>query len=166
MKKWLKRIRGAVGMGLTWATAWFGASMIFLLVPLLVFGYPPVGVGPAQVLYGSVLFARLGFAGGAAFSIVLSVSEGRRRFDEMSLWRFAFWGALGGVLMSWLLIGTGTETVDSIVTYGIIPLLAAGSAAGSLALARRADDRELLEHGADVADIGLTEEEKRELLAG
>ena len=40
------------------------------------------------------------------------------------------------------------------------------SRSGSLALARRADDRELLEHGADVADIGLTEEEKRELLTG
>jgi len=46
------------------------------------------------------------------------------------------------------------------------PWRGAGSAAGSLALARRADDRELLDAGADVADIGLTEEEKRELLAG
>jgi hypothetical protein len=46
----------------------------------------------------------------------------------------------------------------------VTALLGAGSAAGSLALARRADDRELLEHGADDADIGLTEEEKLELL--
>ena len=45
-------------------------------------------------------------------------------------------------------------------------LLGAGSAAGSLALARRTDDRELLDAGADVADIGLTEAEKRELLTG
>ena len=45
-----------------------------------------------------------------------------------------------------------------------LPLIAAGSAAGSLALARSADDRELLDAGADVADIGLTKEEKRELL--
>ncbi len=43
-------------------------------------------------------------------------------------------------------------------------LLGAGSAAGSLALARRADDKELLEADAGVADIGLTEAEKRELL--
>ena len=50
------------------------------------------------------------------------------------------------------------------VLAGVATLLGAGSAAGSLALARRADDRELLEHGADVADIGLTEQEKRELL--
>ncbi len=49
---------------------------------------------------------------------------------------------------------------------GLLTLLGAGSAAGSLALARRADDRELLEHGADVADIGLTEEETQQLLGG
>ena len=30
--------------------------------------------------------------------------------------------------------------------------------------ARKAEDRELLEAGADVEDVGLTEEEKRELL--
>ena len=52
------------------------------------------------------------------------------------------------------------------VVAGVATLLGAGSAAGSLALARRADDRELLEHGADITDIGLTEAEKRELLAG
>ena len=30
MKKWLRRIRGAIGTGLTWAAAWFGAGMIML----------------------------------------------------------------------------------------------------------------------------------------
>ena len=59
-----------------------------------------------------------------------------------------------------------TLTLVGLLRTGAVFLLGAGSAAGSLALARRADDRELLEHGADVADIGLTEEEKRELLAG
>ena len=38
MKKWLRRIRGAIGMGLTWAVAWFGAGMIMLLGLLLVTG--------------------------------------------------------------------------------------------------------------------------------
>lgn len=42
----------------------------------------------------------------------------------------------------------------------------AGSAAGSLALARMADDRELLDAGADVGEAGLTEDEARELLGG
>ena len=64
--------------------------------------------------------------------------------------------------------------IRPITTRAVCPLVPsascgtaiAGSASGSLALARRADDRELLEAGADVADIGLTEEEKRELLLG
>ncbi len=83
----------------------------------------------------------------------------------MSLPRFAFWGALGGLLLSMLffLLGGGVS-LDSLGTYSVTTLLGAGSAAGSLALARMADDRELLEAGADVADIGLTEAEKRELL--
>ena len=34
MKKWLKRIRGAVGMGLTWAVAWFGAGVTLQVVSL------------------------------------------------------------------------------------------------------------------------------------
>ena len=42
--------------------------------------------------------------------------------------------------------------------------MGAGSAAGSLALARSAADRELRDVGADVAGSGLTKAEKVELL--
>jgi hypothetical protein len=69
--------------------------------------------------------------------------------------------------MSVLIFGSPFPvTLVGVSVTGVMMLMGAGSAAGSLALARRADDRELLEHSADVADIGLTEEEKRELLAG
>jgi hypothetical protein len=44
--------------------------------------------------------------------------------------------------------------------------LSAASASGTLLLARRAEKRELLAAGADVAEVGLTEGEKRELLGG
>ena len=141
----------------------------------------PVG-GPSvlELVVGfGAQYAARGFVGGAAFSVVLGMTESRRRFDQMSLPRFAAWGALGGLFMSvfkdtighFLLgllgtIGVPSFTVTSAMSAGVVILLGAGSAAGSLALARRADDRELLEHGADVADIGLNEEEKRELLTG
>ena len=73
----------------------------------------------------------------------------------------------GGLLMSVLIFGSPFPvTLVGVSVTGVMMLMGAGSAAGSLALTRRADDRELLEHSADVADIGLTEEEKRELLAG
>jgi len=161
MKKWLKRIRGAFGMGLTWAAAWFGVGAILGLV-VGVFGAPLDGL--ATVVFG---FATMGFVGGVAFSTVLVIVEGRRRFDELSPPRFAGWGAVGGGLLAALMFTVGWgSTAGEVIFMGIMPLLGAGSAARSLALARRADDRELLEHGADVADIGLTEEEKRELLTG
>ncbi len=168
MKNWLRRIRGAFRMGLTWAAAWGGVGAILGLLGFL--GPPFMGppfMEPLGGLLGGVSFGVAGFIAGASFSTVLGIAEGRRRFDEMSLPRFAFWGAAGGLLLSMLffLLGGGVS-LDSLGTYGVITLLGAGSAAGSLALARRTDDRELLDAGADVADIGLTEEEKRELLAG
>ena len=41
-----------------------------------------------------------GFVAGVIFSGVLGVVEGRRRFDQMSIPRFAAWGAAGGFLLS------------------------------------------------------------------
>ena len=155
MKRWLKRIRGAVGMGLTWAVAWAVVGAIF--------GSAVIGGTDAAMRLFE--FGVSGFIGGAFFSTVLGIAEGRRRFDQMSLPRFAAWGAVGGLLLSMFVFAAELGQTD-LRFLMVLPLLGAGSAAGSLALARRAEDRELLEHGADVADIGLTEEEKRELLAG
>lgn len=45
-------------------------------------------------------------------------------------------------------------------------LLSAVSAAGSLALARKAENRQLLEASEDVAEVGLIEGETRELPGG
>ncbi len=162
MKKWLKRIRGALGIGLTWAAAWGGVGLILALVVGAILGDLFVFLG------ASVVYAATGFIGGAIFSTVLGIAEGRRRFDEMSLWRFAGGGAVGGLLLA-MSLNLLTASATPLLWFGtsvFVALLGAGSAAGSLALARRADDRELLEHGADGADIGLTEEEKRELLTG
>ena len=94
MKKWLRRIRGAIGMGLTWAAAWFGAGMIMLLGLLLV-----TGSTGADVPY-PLGFGAFGFVAGVTFSGVLGLVERRRRFDQMSLPRFAGWGAAGGFLLS------------------------------------------------------------------
>ena len=159
MKKWLKRIRGVIGMGLSWAAGLGGVGAIFILMT------DTFSLG--AFLIGAATYAALGFLGGATFSVVLGIVEGRHRFDQMSLPRFAAWGAVGGFLVSISLftLGSGFE-LGELVGVGLGAFLGAGCAAGSLALARRSDDRELLEHGADVADIGLTEEERRELLAG
>jgi hypothetical protein len=155
MSKWMRRIRGAVGLGLTWAAAWFAVGMGLLVV---------VGPDAADVPF-PIGFAALGFLAGATFSGVLAVTEGHRRFDQMSLPRFAGWGALGGLVFAGLFVSvvalTGGGLLPITVLGPMFALFGAGSAAGTLALARRADEsREL---GAS-DEVGLTADERRELL--
>jgi len=76
MKKWLRRIRAAFSTALTWAAAWGGVGTLLALAILASGG--GFGIGTIG------LFAILGFPAGAAFSVVLGITEGRRRFDEMS----------------------------------------------------------------------------------
>src|SRR3954466_9127689 len=89
MRTWLRRIRGAIGMGFTWAAAWGAAG----LVPRWVFGVDTDAPLP-------LVFGVLGFTAGVVFSAVLALTERRRSFDQMSLPRFAAWGAIGGLLLS------------------------------------------------------------------
>jgi len=154
MRKWLRRIRGAIGMGLTWAIAWFGAGMILLLV---------VGFGAADVPF-PLFFALLGFLAGVTFSGVLGIVEGGRRFDQMSLPRFAGCGAVGGLLLSGIFAWAAGLGGEFLVLGPVFALAGAGSAAGTLALARKAEERELLDAGVDTAEVGLTEDETQELL--
>ncbi len=136
MKKWLRRIRGALGMGLTWAAAWSGLGAMLGLAWGAI-----SGSGLALGFVSGVLaFAVIGFIGGSAFSVVLGLAEGRRTFDEMSLPRFAGWGAVGGLLLFVLLfmvLGEGFW-LGTVAMAGVVALIGAGSAAGSLALARKA----------------------------
>ena len=154
MRKWLRRIRGAIGMGLTWAIAWFGAGMILLLV---------VGFGAADVPF-PLFFALLGFLAGVTFSGVLGIVEGRRRFDQMSLPRFAGWGAVGGLLLSGIFAWAAGLGGEFLVLGPVFALAGAGSAAGTLALARKAEKRELLDAGVEHSRAGLTEDETQEQL--
>jgi len=150
-------MRGAIGMGLTWAFAWFGAGMILLLI---------VGPDAADVPF-PLGFGALGFLAGVTFSGVVGIVEGRRRFDQMSLPRFAVWGAVGGLLFSVIFVlAAALGAANLLVLAPIFALAGAGCAAGSLALARRAEDRDVLDATADVAEVELTGGEAQELLGG
>ena len=138
MSKWLRRIRGAVGMGLAWAMAWFGAGMVLLLI---------VGPDAADVPF-PLGFGLLGFLAGTTFSGVLGIVGGRRTFDQMSLPRFAGWGALGGLLFAVIFVlAAGLGGGVLLVLGPVFALSSAASAAGSLALARKAEDQELIGGG-------------------
>ena len=144
MKPWLRRVRGAVVMGLLWAAVWVPVAVVIGLAVdpdgSMDEMWPAIGAFP-------------GFLGGVVFSIVLGIVGRRRRFDELSVPRFAAWGALAGLLVGLLpfVLGTPTSRIPlwqlMLVVVGPITLLSALSAAGSLALARKAQQRERVADG-------------------
>lgn len=149
MRKLLRRIRGAIGMGLTWAIAWGFVGFLMEFVD-------PHGriadIWPA-------LFAIPAFLGGVTFSVVLGIAERRRRFDELSIPRFGAWGAVAGLVVGALPFVLGSNSSGfptwqlALMIMGPISVLSGVSAAGSLAIARMADRRESLDAGPATARL-------------
>jgi hypothetical protein len=161
MKQWLRRLRGAVGMGLIWAAGWALVGVLIGVTSKVLPGLPfwdsffDVFDAPLPAL------AIPGFVGGVLFAVVLGIAGHRRRFEELSLPRFAAWGAVGGLLLSLVpaaLVAVGLASLErpdlglwqitAVISAPLI-LLSAVSASVSLLLARRAESRELLEAGED-----------------
>ena len=154
MRGWLRRIRGAIGMGFTWAAAWSGAGIVLAVVT----GFKADAPFP-------LVFGVFGFMAGVIFSAFLALIEGRRTFDQMSFPRFAGWGATGGLLLAALFakaasLGWG----DVRVIAPTFAVACAVCASGSLAVARRTVRRELPDIRGDTAEAELTAHEKRKLL--
>jgi hypothetical protein len=112
-----------------------------------------------------LIFGVLGFLAGVTFSGILALTEGRHRLDQMSIPRFAGWGAVGGLLLSALFAKAASLGLgDVLLVAPTFALASAACASGSLAVARRAERRELPDARRDVADAELTEGETRKLL--
>ncbi len=155
MNDWLRRIRGAVGMGLTWAVGW---GLVGGLIELILNLVPGPDLGHIVDMWPQTL-GMIGFVGGVTFSVVLRIAAGRRRFDELSLPGFTALGAVGGLLLGTAAIAMGVGGAEPLWLRGavlLVPptLLSAASAAGTLALARMAE-RPSLEAGADGSNVEL-----------
>jgi hypothetical protein len=158
MKKWLRRLRGMLGMGLVWGVIWG-----------LVGGFVMEAIVDPHGRIGDMwppFFAMLGFAGGALFSMMLWISEGRRRFDELSLPRLTGLGTLGGLLMGGYAASQLNPTVPLWVRAAVLispPLLCAASAYSTLVLARKAQGLVGGPASAVAAEIELPEHDARRL---
>lgn len=141
MKRWLKRIPGAVGMAIVWAVTWavVGALKEMLVDPIgtlnkLWLG-PPIGVFP-------------GFVGGLLFSALLAIAAGDRRLEDLTAREAGAWGGLVGFVLGSLPIVINQPPAEypawlvAAVVVGSMTLLGALSAAGSLAIARWSAPRE------------------------
>lgn len=131
MQRWARRIRAAVGIGLTWGFVWSLAGGVLARLST---------VNPD--LPFPLLFAPLGFAVGVIFSGILAAVGGRRGFERMSLWGFAALGASSGLLLAGTFAIAAALRGDSFWSEFLLfgPALATAGAvcaAGSLAVARR-----------------------------
>ena len=172
MTKWLRRIRAAVGVGLTWSVLWVLGGLVIGIASKLLPGLPwgwffDVFDAPLPAL------AMPGFVGGVLFSVVLGVAGRRRRFRDLSVPRFAAWGAVGGFLLTlfpFALAAVGLATLDGnpmrlfVAISGPVTLLSAASAAASLLLARRAERGARAEPDDDPVEVGRSPRAASELL--
>jgi hypothetical protein len=153
MQQWMRRIRGAIGMGFTWGAAWSGVGLLLAVAT----GFKADAPFP-------LIFGVLGFVAGVIFSAFLALTEGRRSFDQMSLPRFAGWGAAGGLLLSALFARAASLDLGDVLAIApTFALASAACASGSLAVARRAMRRELPGITVDTAEAEIADRETRKL---
>ena len=147
MRRWPRRIRGALLMGLTWAAVW---APLAVLIGVLI--DPDGSMDEMWVAVG----AYPGFLGGVLFSAVLGIAARRHGFEALSLSRVAAWGAVAGLLVGALPFAVGEPTSElpvwllAAVVIGATTLLSAASAAGSLVIARRGKRPVLLDADGDL----------------
>lgn len=154
MARWWSRIRAVLVVGLLWGGAWFGVGMILLVV---------VGPEAADVPF-PLFFGLLGFLAGAAFSGLLAATERSRRFDKLSLSRFAVWGALGGVVLA--AVFTLAAGAEFVVLATVLGVAGAASAAGTLVLARRAEGSIPADARVGSTGVGMNAKPSRKLSDG
>jgi hypothetical protein len=136
-----------------WGAAWSGAGFALAVATRFQADAP-----------FPLIFGVLGFMAGVAFSTLLALTEGGRGFDQMSLRRFATWGAAGGLLLSGIFakaasLGWG----DVLMIAPTFAMASAICASGSLAVARRATIRELadIRDTRDTREVECTADERR-----
>jgi hypothetical protein len=131
---WLRRLRGAIGMGVTWAIGGALVGGVMELIANFVHGLNVVDMWIP-------LFAMPGAVCGAVFSIVLGIAARRRKFEELSPVQFGAWGAVGGLAVSALGLAAGLGgavlgSVEVAIIVGSPALFSAAAAYTTLAIAR------------------------------
>ena len=140
MKGFLKRLRGLIGVGLTWAVGWMGLVGLVVFPVLALLGNP-IFSDFGLYLKNVFIVGQLGFIAGGSFGLVLTALERRKKLENLSFTRIALWGGIGGLVLAAISGPTvGGSFLGPIVVF---TLLGIGSATGSLALAKKAHRKEL-----------------------
>jgi len=157
MNKWLRRVRGVLGMGVIWAIGGLGVAAVIEGADNVI----PGGIPAIHVIDMWPPFLLVaGFVGGVAFGTLLGLVGTRRRFEDFSLPGFTALGAATGLLLAGVVVATGGPTLVAAVA------LASGTIGGaaSLVVARVAQRRGLLRGGAEMDRVPLPDHDARDLL--
>lgn len=130
----LRRVRGLLGTGLTWATMWAALGALAGIVVAIV-APEQLGAGETPLRMAWILGVA-GFVSGSAFAVMLSQLERGHSVRDVSLVRVAIWGALGAAV-----IPLFSQVADSMVI--LTCPLGAVLASGSVAIARHGEPRAL-----------------------
>ena len=131
MPTWFKRVRATLGMGLLWAAGGMGVGGVIELLDNVL----PGGLAMAsRVDMWPQTLAIPGFIGGVIFAVLLMIAARVQRFDELSMPRFAAWGAVAGLALGVIAMAIGAP----VMFLGIMSMAGTVAGAGSLLIARRA----------------------------
>ena len=130
----LRKLRGALGIGLTWGVLW---AAIGFLTGVIIGIVDPDSIDPGESpLIAGAIVGVVGFISGVGFSVLLSLTEARKSIRDLSPARAALWGMLGAAALPLL---TGMPNQLALITCP----LGAVFAGVSVAIARRGERREL-----------------------
>ncbi len=144
MNRLVRRLRGLLGVGVTWGTLWsvIGAG-IGLVVGVI---SPEVWENTNPIIEWAVGMGLYGFVSGIGFGSLLSLREGRKTILDISPRRAAIWGVAGAAAVPLLFgaLGTfdaGTTAVEVLGAILVTGVLGGTFAPASIAVARRAEFR-------------------------
>jgi hypothetical protein len=134
MKQFLRRLRGVIKTGLTWAV-----GCVAIMAGVTAFGgWLQIPMAQWSVFFSQIpIYATFGFIMGSAFAGILSLTERHKRLADLSLRRVALWGALGSLVF----LGGFSLMFNppNLMSWLIMASLSAGLASGSVALAQRGE---------------------------
>jgi hypothetical protein len=169
VKRFLKRLRGAIGNALVWAITWTGAAAAFLLLAILLSDMPP-GVNPFRGFWRVAgMFGGMGFLCGGAFSLYLGLIGRSKRLDELGAIRYGVRGGVASGLVlpffALLVRGPGDFPFWAMTFYqsSIAMVLGGISAFATVKLAQRGD-RILAE--ASLRELETEQDQVLSLLSG
>ena len=130
MKTLLRKLRGAVGIGLTWGILW---AVIGYTISVVIGLIDPDSIDPGEspIRLGAII-GLVGFVSGVGFGAVLSAIERKKTILDLSLVRVAIWGIIGSAALPLL-----TNMHNSLILF--TGPLGAAFAAASVAIARKGE---------------------------